>query len=105
MAIDTKRTSNLKSSTGYRWRDKDAILDVINDIIDRGSLSPKTIAERSGVSYSTIHAWMFGKTRKPQAMTARHVLQACGYDLAVQRQTDKKITLIPINPRTNERVK
>lgn len=98
MATDTK------SSTGYRWRDKDAILDVINDLIDGGSLSPRTISERSGVSPSTITNWRLGKTRKPQAMTARHVLQAIGYDLAVQHQGTKKLTLIPVNPRTNKRV-
>lgn len=92
------------SATGYRWRDKDPIIDLIHTLIDDSKMSVQSIAEKSGVSAGTIRNWIGGKTKKPQAVTAKHVLHAIGYDLAVQHRYQKTVLLVPINPRTNEAV-
>lgn len=96
---------DIVSATGYRWRDKDPIIDLIHTLIDDSGEKVKSIAEKSGVSPGTIHNWIGGKTKKPQAVTVKHVLHAIGYDLAVQKRSNRRVTLVPINPRTNEPVR
>lgn len=92
-----------KANTGYRWRDKDPILDLVNHLIDESHMSLQGISNKCGVSYSTLRNWQVGKTKKPQAVTVKFVLEAIGYSLAVKRNIDNKIALVPMNPRTGDR--
>jgi transposase-like protein len=50
-------------------------------VIGRRANSLAAVARRSGVSASTLYAWRAGKTKRPQHLTLRFALRACGYDL------------------------
>ena len=94
MAMDTQQ------NTGYRWRDKDPILDLVNSLIDESGHSRKWIADQSGISVGTLRNWHRGKTKKPQAVTVKYVLDAIGFSLAVKEHRGSRMLLVPLNPRT-----
>ncbi len=92
------------ANTGYRWRDRDPILDLVNSLIEESNMSRLQIAVKCGVSISTLRNWDIGKTKRPQAVTVKFVLEAMGYSLAVQRNRDRSTILVPMNPRTGRPV-
>ena len=47
---------DFKADTGYRWREKDEVLDLINSLIDKSGESRRLIANRSFISYRTLQA-------------------------------------------------
>jgi hypothetical protein len=65
--------------SGYRWRDKDPDMDFIMQAIQDAPMTTQQIATASGVSYSTLTAWAFGKVRKPQNVTVNAVMRAIGW--------------------------
>lgn len=78
--------------TGYRHRDKDPILGVVNDLIWESGLTWQQICTKTGVSSGTIHNWNYGKTKRPQLATVNRVLAALGKQIVVIDQG-----VIPIN--------
>jgi lambda repressor-like predicted transcriptional regulator len=70
---------HLNRDTGYRHRNQDPrLVDITKKITDSGwELS--FIAERSGVSVSTLRSWVKGETLHPYNMTMDAVYQALGY--------------------------
>ena len=92
------------ADTGYRWRDKDPILDLVNACIHTSGLSHKQISEHSRVSMGTLKAWDVGKVRKPQAATVRAVLEAVGYSLVILRNADQHVSFVS-NPRTGRKAR
>lgn len=74
-----RNLSHLERDRGYRWADRDPVLDfVTRDITDSGwPLS--YVAERSGVSVAALRCWMNGRTRRPANATVEAVLTALGW--------------------------
>ena len=68
-----------KANTGYRWKDKDPIIDAVRAAIENSQKSITRIATDANVATSTIHNWDKGNVRKPQHATLRSVMEACGY--------------------------
>lgn len=71
---------HLHRDRGYRFADRDPMLEFIcNDITDSG-LKLSFIAERSGVSPGTLYNWTSGKTKRPQNEAVEAVLNALGWE-------------------------
>ena len=68
-----------KSITGYRWLDKDPVIDVFREAMRKSGLSYDDIASKSGVRPGTLRRWDKGDTKKPQHLTLRFAMEACGY--------------------------
>src|SRR5262245_22589037 len=73
-------------SNDYRFIDKDPIIDVIRTVLQRGGNLSQSQLDRvsyeSGVAASTIHSWLFGYVRRPQSLSTRFVLEACGVSIS-----------------------
>jgi transcriptional regulator with XRE-family HTH domain len=61
----------------------DPMLPTVAKTILEGSISMTALAERSGVSQTTMRAWISGKTKRPQRVTIDFVLQRLGKRLAI----------------------
>ena len=81
--------SSTKANTGYRFIDKDPILDELNPLIEdqmaSGRVTKAQIERESGVCASTVNAWLNGKTRRPQNATIDFVLKAMGFHRPIRR--------------------
>jgi hypothetical protein len=82
-----RNLTHLHRDRGYRFVDRDPVLDEVCRLITDSGLSSQTIAMRSGVSAQTINSWLGGRTKRPQNLTVDHVLLALGYRRMVQRTT------------------
>ena len=69
----------------YRFIDKDPIIDQVRTAIKDAKVSHAYIADKSGVTQTTLRNWFTGHTRRPQAATIRAVLRSIGYDIRVMR--------------------
>ena len=80
-----RNLNHLTRDKGYRFQDRDPILEFItNDITDSGwPLS--LISERSGVSIGTLSNWQSGKTKHPQNITVDAVLKALGWTRRIEK--------------------
>lgn len=76
----TGQTFGYKS---YAFTDKDPMIDVIRTIIHDSGETLTKIAEDSGVNPNTISRWLYGDTKRPQAVCMNAVLRALGYKLEV----------------------
>ena len=92
MAIPVR---DFKKDVGYRWQNRDPILDLVCALIDNEGWTPKRLEYACGVTAGTIRNWQVGKTRKPQAQTVKFVLAALGYSLSVMRK-DGRVTDVPL---------
>lgn len=68
-----------KNETGYRFINKDPIMDQVVNLIDSSSMSKKEISYRSGVSTATFQKWKKGDTKRPQNASIDVVLRTLGY--------------------------
>lgn len=71
---------SLKLYKSYNFTDKDPIIDVLRTLVERSGLSWDEIAEKSGVSQTTLYGWFQGKTMRPQFATVMAVLTTLGVD-------------------------
>ncbi len=71
--------SHITRDAGYRFIDRDPILEFITKDITDSGWSLAFIAERSGVSASTLASWQKGHTKHPQNITVTAVLTALGW--------------------------
>jgi hypothetical protein len=75
----------MKLYKSYVFRDKDPAIDELRTVIQRGSvdkLNNKTLTaiERDGgPTASCMHAWFFGKTKRPQNATLEAAGRSVGY--------------------------
>jgi transcriptional regulator with XRE-family HTH domain len=69
--------SILKLYKSYNFTDKDPVIDKLRGIV--GGHKYSEVADKSGVSESTIHNWFHGKTKRPQYATVMAVARALGY--------------------------
>ena len=69
--------------------DRDPILDDVEEAIKRENLTkkPGIIKQLSGVSHSTLHNWLKGKTRCPRYATVLAVFGALGYEMGFKRES------------------
>lgn len=71
------------ASNGYRFGEKDPMLYYVISKIREGRVTLKYLANKSGVSETTMRSWISGKTRRPQRLTMEFVLRELGYTMAV----------------------
>jgi len=62
--------------------ERDPLLTEVSRLLGRQN-SLAAVARKSGVSESCLRAWRAGRTRRPQHLTVKFALRACGYDLRV----------------------
>lgn len=89
---NTHNLGHLDRDRGYRFTDRDPVLEEVTTMITDSGLSISDIIERIEqlsdtvtVSYSTIANWLSGKTKRPQNYTVTWVAHALGYRRAWQR--------------------
>lgn len=63
---------------GYRFIDKDPIIDVFRTGLQDSGLTPKDVADGSGIAVGTLYNWLSGKTRRPQHATIKFALKEVG---------------------------
>jgi len=71
----------------FKEKEQDPILKDIEEAIEKEGLTkkPSIIKELSGVSTSTLHNWLQGKTRCPRYATVVAVFGALGYHPSFDR--------------------
>jgi transcriptional regulator with XRE-family HTH domain len=72
------RISHAEKDKGYRHIDKDPVLYEVCGLIEQSGLSIDKVAELSGVSRTTRHNRLFGRTRRPRNATISFVLRSLG---------------------------
>jgi predicted transcriptional regulator len=63
----------------YMFKDKDPIIDKLRTAMADAGITIKEAAAQSGVPETTLWAWFYGMTRRPQHATLRAVFSAIGY--------------------------
>jgi len=65
----------------FKSREQDPIIEEVKTALDKENLTkkPGIVKELSGVSNSTLHNWLTGKTRCPRYATVVAVFGALGY--------------------------
>ena len=74
-----RRLDHLDRDIGYRFKDQDPVMVLMNRVITDSTLSIDQISQRCGVAKSTIRKWQHGDVRRPQNVTVEAVLRALGY--------------------------
>jgi transcriptional regulator with XRE-family HTH domain len=87
-----RNLTHISRDIGYRFVDRDPILELVANAITDSGLSLKAIENRCGVTSKTIAKWMNGGTRRPQNLTIEFVLRAIGYRRAVLRPDGTEVT-------------
>lgn len=72
--------SESKELTGYRFLQKDPVVDVYRFAKKKAGLTEKQIHERGGPPAATTRRWDYGQTKKPQHLTLVFAMRACGFD-------------------------
>lgn len=65
---------------GYRFLAQDPALDLFREAKRRSGKSFEEISEASGVTSGTLRKWEYGDVRKPQHITLRFAMEACGFE-------------------------
>jgi AcrR family transcriptional regulator len=66
------------SKNGYRFIDKDPVIDIVRTEHQLSKMTVKKLSETSGISVTTFYSWFGGKTRRPQHLTVKYALEALG---------------------------
>lgn len=74
-----------KGQTGYRFIEKDPVVDEVREAIRKSGMSLKWISDTSGVSPGTLSKWDKGSTKRPQNLTVTFVMNALGYKRAWEK--------------------
>ena len=69
----------------YSFVDKDPEIDKLRTEIQRQRVAYKIVADKAGVSLSTLLGWFNGKTRRPQHATVMAVWGALGFTMMTRR--------------------
>jgi len=77
---------------GYRWIDKDPIIDEMLALAKQDGRPLASLAHRSYLSPTTIYNWDHGKTRRPNHHSVHSFLRAMGYELKIVK-SDKKLLI------------
>jgi hypothetical protein len=68
-----------KELTGYRFLDKDPIVDLYREALRKSGLDPQDITNAGGPTVGTLLSWDRGNTRKPQRLSMAYAMMALGY--------------------------
>lgn len=68
-----------KTLLGYRFLTRDPMIDVYRTAREQSGKSIEDVARVSGITVQTLKRWEFGDTRKPQHVTMRFAMDACGF--------------------------
>lgn len=83
----TRNLAHIDRDRGYRFADRDPVLDEITRLITDSGLSIGDVIEKVldasnnqvHLAYATIANWQSGKTRRPQNFTVTWVAHALGF--------------------------
>jgi hypothetical protein len=62
----------------YLFIDKDPVIDALRGEISIQKIKLKQIADNGGPTYSTLHNWFSGNTRRPQFATVMATVRTLG---------------------------
>lgn len=97
-----RNLSHLSRDTGYRWADRDPVLEFITKDITDSGWPLSYLAERSGVSVSTLSNWQKGKVKHPANFTVR----SRAYSPRLDSQNRPRTNLMPHrNPQVMSRLR
>lgn len=71
--------SERKIVTGYRFLDKDPIIDDYREAVRKSGMTRKEIEGHGGPKARTQLAWDKGDVRKPQSLSMASAMQIMGY--------------------------
>ena len=73
---------------------RDAIfLHIIAELERYTDYGKQDIAEKAQVHWTTLYAWLSGRTRKPRIDTLCRVALALGYDIVLARRSSSNVKL------------
>ena len=87
MPVAKKKPVKMFGYKTYSFSDKDPIIDILRTIIEEQGLKWKDIAADAGISETTLGAWFYGLTKRPQFATVKAVCAVCGYDREPRKPT------------------
>ena len=74
-----RNLAHVTRDRGYRWSERDPILDEVCRLITNSGLSAAAVAARAEITAATVNAWLSGHTKRPQNATIDAVLRALGF--------------------------
>lgn len=83
--MSKKKITELRHYRSYMFKDKDPAIDIVRKIVPSNG-TYMHIAEKSGVSQSTMRNWFRGKTKRPQFATLQAVARAMGHSFEITRK-------------------
>lgn len=71
----------------FKSTEQDPVIEEVTEVLSKEGLNKKLgiVRELSGVSHSTVHNWLSGKTRSPRYATVMAVFGALGYHHKIDR--------------------
>lgn len=81
-----RNLDHLSRDVGYRWRDADPIVEFLRGDITDSGWPTAYVAERAGLSTSTIRNIQNGKTRHPMNSTVDTLLRALGWERPIVKR-------------------
>jgi DNA-binding phage protein len=69
----------------YSFVDKDPVIEILRDAMERQRLTIHEVSMRSGVAMTTLWHWFYGKTARPKFATCQAVARAMGLDFRLLR--------------------
>ncbi len=73
----------------YKDLSHDPARDQVNQLVMTSSLTVKAIANKSGVSETTLRNWLKKITKKPQKITMDFVLRSIGHEFKIVPKTHR----------------
>ena len=80
-----RNLAHLDRDVGYRWVDADPIVEFLRGDITDSGWSTTYLAERAGLSPSTVRNIQNGKTHHPANTTVETLLTALGWGRPIRR--------------------
>lgn len=82
-----KKASTVTFLRAYKFGDdkKDPIIDRVRACLDEAGMSLGDCQKGGGPSYTTLHNWFEGETRRPQYATVCAAIRSAGFDFVVAK--------------------
>lgn len=78
--------------TKYKDVQFDPVINMMRRAMEVAGETPSSISRKTGISVGCIAAWFSGKTKRPQNVTVRFFLRACGYRQAFLNDAGDELT-------------